>query len=357
MNLVIVLNTRLWAVLFLAAALGAAFFAWREGWIPQEPMRDDDPHVSTPAPQPKPETEPAPQPGPEPEPAPEPEPEPTPAPDPEPEPAPEPEPSLPGAPSFDPAAMHEPPGDLFPGSAHDRTSVGVPTNVAVDGDMRFPIERGPAFLNSQILHPGGGGYPSPRPAPPTYYWEPIPGQENDPRNFSYPWRDNFCETRARGNGECNDGKGHQGQDIRPATCANGAHMAVAPRAGVITYVGTHMVKVYDPETHYTYKMLHIDRPLAPHPTLGRPLQRYDEVERGQLIGPVSDVIAGTRSTTVHLHFELRTGTTNGVTVEGTKLVSPYTSLLNAYLRLVGEAPDDQYTPVRPLPAMSSCLSP
>ncbi|MEL7488128.1 MAG: M23 family metallopeptidase, partial [Pseudomonadota bacterium] len=159
------------------------------------------------------------------------------------------------------------------------------------------------------------------------------------------------------NGECNGAKGHQGQDIRPATCENGAHMAVAPQDGVITYIGTHMVKVYDPVTHYAYKMLHIDRPLADHPTEDRPLQRYDEVKRGQPIGPVSDVIAGTRSTTVHLHFELRTGTTNGVTVEGTQLVSPYTSLINAYLRLVGEADDDQYTPTRPLPPIAECLNP
>ncbi len=37
-------------------------------------------------------------------------------------------------------------------------------------------------------------------------------------NYSYPWQDNFCETRDFQAGQCPGGFGHQGQDIRPATC-------------------------------------------------------------------------------------------------------------------------------------------
>ena len=36
------------------------------------------------------------------------------------------------------------------------------------------------------------------------------------RTESYPWRDNFCEARNFGVGQCAGGFGHQGQDIRPA---------------------------------------------------------------------------------------------------------------------------------------------
>jgi len=37
-------------------------------------------------------------------------------------------------------------------------------------------------------------------------------------NYSYPWRDNFCEARYFYVGQCPGGLGHQGQDIRPANC-------------------------------------------------------------------------------------------------------------------------------------------
>ena len=42
--------------------------------------------------------------------------------------------------------------------------------------------------------------------------------EGDPGNYSYPWRDNFCERRSFYVGQCPGGLGHQGQDIRPASC-------------------------------------------------------------------------------------------------------------------------------------------
>ena len=40
-------------------------------------------------------------------------------------------------------------------------------------------------------------------------------------NFSYPWRDNFCERRGFPVGQCPGGHGHQGQDIRTRPCASG----------------------------------------------------------------------------------------------------------------------------------------
>ena len=42
--------------------------------------------------------------------------------------------------------------------------------------------------------------------------------ESAGRNYSYPWRDNFCEHRHFFAGQCPGGEGHQGQDIRPSHC-------------------------------------------------------------------------------------------------------------------------------------------
>src|SRR5262249_56674835 len=65
--------------------------------------------------------------------------------------------------------------------------------------------------------------------------------ESAPENYSYPWRDNFCETRNFYVGQCPGGLGHQGQDIRPAffkqrieganRCETYLHDVVARRDG------------------------------------------------------------------------------------------------------------------------------
>ncbi len=48
--------------------------------------------------------------------------------------------------------------------------------------------------------------------------QPLISDESAPDNYSYPWRDNFCEHRFFYVGQCPGGLGHQGQDIRPASC-------------------------------------------------------------------------------------------------------------------------------------------
>ena len=67
---------------------------------------------------------------------------------------------------------YKPAGELKPGSGRGRAD----GTVYVPG-MRFPIEKGPAFANSQVygrggMHGGGGG-------------------QCDSANYSYPWRDNY----------------------------------------------------------------------------------------------------------------------------------------------------------------------
>src|SRR5690606_39747974 len=103
---------------------------------------------------------------------------------------------------------YHPPGDLVSGSGQGRVD-----DVVYAPGMRFPIEEPPAFANSQVYNPGG-------------YLGPGGGQ-CDAFNYSYPWRDNYCETRQWDMPLCPAGTGHQGQDIRPATCENNKYWGVA----------------------------------------------------------------------------------------------------------------------------------
>lgn len=220
--------------------------------------------------------------------------------------------------SASPAALHaldaNPPGVLVSGSGNGQTS----TTVYSPG-MRFPIEDTPAFANSQVY--GHGGYLGPD------------GGQCDTANYSFPWWDNFCESRSYETPMCPDGQGHQGQDIRPATCSDNAHWAVAAADGYISYIGSYTVTLQaDDGTRYRYLHLSMDRLL---------FDLNDEVERGERIGPVSNDFGDT-PTTIHLHFEIHQ---NVAAVGGVTPVPPYTSLVASY-----EAVD---VPPEPCPALSA----
>src|SRR5262245_47312227 len=92
----------------------------------------------------------------------------------------------------------DPPGVPVPGSGNGRQD---PKNYAPG--IRFPIEAAPAYANSQVWGVGGAEGPA--------------GAQSDKRNFSYPWHDNFCESRSYDMPLCPAGVGHQGQDIRAAS--------------------------------------------------------------------------------------------------------------------------------------------
>ena len=93
--------------------------------------------------------------------------------------------------------------------------------------IRFPLEVAPAYINSQVYGVGG------------MYGE--SGSLCDERNYQYPWHDNYCESRSWGMPLCPSGKGHQGVDIRGATCEKNKYYAVAVEDGRITYIGTYSV--------------------------------------------------------------------------------------------------------------------
>ncbi|MFU8807427.1 MAG: M23 family peptidase, partial [Bradymonadaceae bacterium] len=129
-------------------------------------------------------------------------------------------------------------GDLVSGSGQGR----VDENIYVPA-MRFPIEAGPAYANSQVWGRGGmngGG-----------------GSQCDAVNYSYPWRDNYCETRGWEMPLCPTGTGHQGQDIRAATCEANKHWAVAADAGEIIQISSYILYLYgDDDNVYSY--LHLE---------------------------------------------------------------------------------------------------
>ena len=181
-------------------------------------------------------------------------------------------------------------------------------------NIRFPIESAPAYLNSQVY--GIGGLHGPK------------GSLCDQRNYQYPWRDNYCETRSWSMPLCPAGKGHQGVDIRASSCEKRKYYAVAVEDGVITYVGKYSVSLRG-VTGRTYRYLHLDKP-----TLR--VRRGQQIHRGQRIGLVSDNMGSTR-TSIHLHFDIK----QTIRVDGRSkrvYIPPYSSLVDAYNRLLQGRP-------------------
>ncbi len=232
------------------------------------------------------------------------------------------EPETPAEPEPEPPAPepitwpHEPGGALVPGSGSGSTD---PTIWAVG--MRFPMEAGPAYPNSQVY--GYGGYQAPG-----------PGGQCDARNYSYPWRDNFCETRSWTNGQCPAGRGHQGQDIRPATCVKKVHWVVAPENGKITAIGGYTVTFLG-DSGRIYRFLHMD--MAGVHALFPNSASKNGITRGQHLGKVSADF-GSTATTIHLHFEIKAPVSSGGGAAVVQFVPPYSSLVDSYSRLLNGAP-------------------
>jgi len=204
---------------------------------------------------------------------------------------------LPPAKPFDSGFTYRPAGELLSGSGK-----GVVSLVNHAPGMRFPIESPPAYLNSQVW--GIGGKHGPK------------GGWGDPANYTYPWRDTFCESRSRATPICPTGKGHQGVDIRPKDNADNKHWVVAAEDGVITDIGIYTVTLQAKGTRYRYLHMNMDK-LA--------VKVRQAVNRGDRLGLVSNDFGDT-STTVHLHFEML----QNLLGKGWVHVPPYQSLVIAY---------------------------
>lgn len=199
-----------------------------------------------------------------------------------------------------------PPGALLPDSGR-----GVALPAVLYPALRFPIEHGAAYAGSQFYGTGGARGPS--------------GDSCAAVNYSYPWRDNFCELRKADLAFCPAG-GHQGQDLRPATCAANVYWAVAVDDAVVVQVGRFSVTLQT-AAGTLYRYVHLD----PASLAVRELQ---PLARGARIGRISNHWVA--ALPIHLHFDVK----DAVAADGrvaVGFVPPYASLVDAYRRLEATA--------------------
>jgi hypothetical protein len=238
------------------------------------------------------------------------------------------------------------PGDIIPGTGFKRK--GGVADYTVYSKIRFPIAEAPAFANSQSFmnwgnceatgrsgagtRNGVGAYRC-RLSGQTLIWD-----ESAADNYSYPWRDNFCETRYFYVGQCPAGLGHQGQDIRPASCKQrmpGAnrcepylHDVVAVRDGAVLHArGQESIYVVAnaPNKRIRFRYLH----MSPKQIDAEGFVSGRFVREGEVIGKVGNYFKRERGTTYHLHFDVQVPTRYGWV-----FVNPYMTLVAAYERLI-----------------------
>ena len=214
--------------------------------------------------------------------------------------------------------------------------------------MRFPIADAPAYVKSQSFMPWGDCYRTGRVgrvgrkgAP--YHCrlndKPLVFDESAAENFSYPWRDNFCELRDFLVGQCPGGYGHQGEDIRPANCVlnnPGAdrclpyqHTVAAVEDGIVRRQPGNLaayIVVNTADEHVRFRYLHMNPKMMDADGLldGR------QVSEGEIIGKVATWGDFENGTSYHLHFNIQVFTTDGWV-----WVNPYMTLVAAYERMIG----------------------
>jgi hypothetical protein len=238
------------------------------------------------------------------------------------------------------------PGDLLPGTGFRRRS-GV-ADYTVYSKIRFPLADAPAFANSQSFMNWGNCEGTGRSGAGTrggvgaYRCRvnglPLILDESAVENYSYPWRDNFCETRNFYVGQCPAGLGHQGQDIRPSFCKQriqGAnrcepylHDVVAVRDGAVLRAPSQealYVVVNAPNERLRFRYLH----MLPRQFDANGLVSGRLVREGEVIGKVGNFFRRERATSYHLHFDLQVPTKYGWV-----FVNPYMTLVASYERLI-----------------------
>jgi hypothetical protein len=237
------------------------------------------------------------------------------------------------------------PGDILPGTGMNGRSGR--DDATVYADIRFPMARAPAYINSQsfmnwgncdltgLVRLGGHG----REAAYRCRVNDIRLLNDETKNYAYPWRDNFCEHRHYQVTQCPGGLGHQGEDIRPSTCKlhdDGADRCepyqdevVAVRDGMVwrsagdeaLYLTTDA-----PGQHVRFRYLHMN----PHMLDLAGMVSGRALSAGEVLGPVGNYGAREGGTSYHLHFNMQVPTR-----QGWVFVNPYMTLVAAYQRLIG----------------------
>lgn len=239
------------------------------------------------------------------------------------------------------------PGDLIPNTGWKKMPGRA--DYTVYAPLRFPIANAPAYIKSQSFMPWGDCLRSGKVGKigikdSNYRCKvndiPLVFNESAAVNFSYPWRDNFCELRDFHVGQCPGGYGHQAQDMRPSNCVlynQGAdrclpyqHTVAAVHDGVIWRtpgnLGVFLMwnsateRVRANYLHMNPNMLDEDGVIT-----GR------VVSAGEIIGKVATWGDYEKGTSYHLHFGLQVFTRSGWV-----WVNPYSTLIASYERLLGE---------------------
>jgi hypothetical protein len=216
---------------------------------------------------------------------------------------------------------YRPPGDIIANSGA-RKQGGRP-DFASYSQIRFPLERTPAFIHSQSFRNRRSGD--------------RPIDELAGSNSSYPWRDNFCEARSFNVGQCSSGFGHQGEDIRPAPCPPEAdagscdpkqQAVVAARDAVVIRSLKQQaatLQVNSRTEHVRFRYMHMN----PAAMDADGILNGRHVGEGEKIGVVSNYLDHPNGTSRHLHFDVQV-----FTRDGWIWVNPYVTLISAYERLI-----------------------
>ncbi len=253
----------------------------------------------------------------------------------------------------DPSFTYHAPGSLITGSGYQGKSGKA--DYTVYARMLFPIAADHSYANSQVFMHGGEclsnppssiqTVPEPQKRGDNYHCKlnptkPLTFFEGARENYSYPWRDNFCESRDWPLGQCPGNNGHQGQDIRPSRCYAVSdasprcqpyrHRINAVRDGVVQRdrgrEALYLV-VNTPTEHIRFRYLHMNPAFMDRDgmTTGR------ELSEGERIGLMGTYLDGHElGTTYHLHFDVQVPTRDGWV-----FVSPYMTLAAAHERQLG----------------------
>lgn len=262
---------------------------------------------------------------------------------------------------------YRPPGEIIVNSGY--RGQGGHEDLTVYSQIRFPIEKAPAFANSQSFmnwgdcnHTDGVSH---RPRATHIVASAMTSNScsmNRPgRTTAIPGQDNFCETRDFEVGQCANGMGHQGQDIRPSSCHlrnDGADRCipdtfatVAVRDGVLIRSPKQQAAfllVNTRNEHIRFRYMHMNpaRLDADGVLHGR------RVTEGEKIGTVSNYQDRPGGTTNHLHFDVQV-----FTRDGWLWVNPYVTLISSYERLIGRRGREFIQPPPEAPAMAHALPP
>jgi hypothetical protein len=210
-----------------------------------------------------------------------------------------------------PDFTYRPSGDIIANSGARKT--GGHADLTAYSQIRFPLEKAPAFARSQSL-----------------------GKR---KSDEYPWQDNFCEARSFEVGQCAAGFGHQGQDIRPGACpaqASEGPSACDPKQQAVVAVRDSVVirsrkqqaatlQINTRNEHIRFRYMHMN----PSAMDADGVLNGRVVAEGEKIGVVSNYLDHPNGTSRHLHFDVQV-----FTRDGWLWVNPYTTLVSAYERLI-----------------------